>query len=239
MAGEFPLAVSLTTSGGLTGGDRVAVEVVIKPGASGTVTTQAAEKLYRVLPEDPDIAVETHLSVGAGGRGEWLGQEAILFQGTRLRRRLDADVAGDGALLAVETLVLGRGAMGEAFTRGLVHDVWHIRRDGRLIWADALHLQGDGAGHGTLSPELPHGLGGARALATMLYVGRDAAAHLDLARSLAPAPHGGATSFDGMLLLRWAAPDAQALRAQVMAAACAMRAAVFGLAPRLPALWTC
>jgi urease accessory protein len=62
-------------------------------------------------------------------------------------------------------------------------------------------------------PELPHGLGQARALATMLYVGRDAARHLDLARGLAPAPHGGATSFDGMLLLRWAAPEPQALRA--------------------------
>jgi urease accessory protein len=131
------------------------------------VTTQAAEKLYRVLPEDPDIAVETRLAVGAGGRCEWLGQEAILFQGTRLRRRLEAD-DGDGALLAVETLVLGRGAMGEAFTQGLVHDAWHIRRDGRLIWADALHFHGDGAGEGTLSPELPHGLGQARALATML-----------------------------------------------------------------------
>jgi urease accessory protein len=42
-----------------------------------------------------------------------------------------------------------------------------------------------------------------------------------------------------MLLLRWAAPEPQALRAQVMAAVCALRAAVFGLAPRLPALWTC
>ena len=233
------MAVSLTTSGGLTGGDRVAVHVVVEPGACGTVTTQAAEKLYRVLPEDPDIAVETCLAVGAGGRCEWLGQEAILFQGTRLRRRLEADVAGDAGLLAVETLVLGRGAMGEAFTQGLVHDAWHIRRDGRLIWADALHMHGDGAGEGTLSPELPHGLGEARALATMLYVGHDAARHLDLARGLAPAPHGGATSFDGMLLLRWAAPEPQALRAQVMAAVCALRAAVFGLAPRLPALWTC
>jgi hypothetical protein len=121
------------------------------------VTTQAAEKLYRVLPEDPDIAVETCLAVGAGGRCEWLGQEAILFQGTRLRRRLEADVAGDAGLLAVETLVLGRGAMGEAFTQGLVHDAWHIRRDGRLIWADALHMHGDGAGEGTLSPNCPMG----------------------------------------------------------------------------------
>jgi len=238
-AGAFPLAVSLTTSGGLTGGDRVSVQVIVEPGACGTATTQAAEKLYRVLPEDPDIVVETQLSVGAGGRCEWLGQEAILFQDTRLRRRLEADLAGDAQLLAVETLVLGRTAMGERFTRGMVHDSWRIRRDGRLIWADALHLAGHGEDPGTLSAGLPHGPGEARALATVLYAGPDAAAHLDLARSLAPAPHGGATCFDGLLLLRWAAPDALALRAQVMAAVCALRAAVFGLPPRLPALWTC
>lgn len=234
-AGEFPLAVSLTTSGGLTGGDRVAVQVVVEPGACGTVTTQAAEKLYRVLPDDPDIAVETQLAVGAGGRCEWLGQEAILFEGTRLRRRLEADVAGNGALLAVETVVFGRSAMGEAFTQGLIHDAWRVRRDGRLIWADTLQLSGDIAALGAQ----PYGLEGARALATMLYVGRDATQHLDLARSLAPAPHAGATSFDEVLLLRWAAPDAQVLRTQVMAAAQALRAAVFGLPARLPALWTC
>jgi urease accessory protein len=85
-------------------------------------------------------------------------------------------------LLAVETLVLGRGAMGEAFTQGLVHDAWHIRRDGRLIWADALHLHGDGAGEGTLSPNCP--MGWARRVRwPRCYVGCDAAGHLDLARA--------------------------------------------------------
>jgi urease accessory protein len=141
-------------------------------------------------------------------------------------------------LLAVETLVLGRGAMGEAFTQGLVHDAWHIRRDGRLIWADALHLHGDGAGEARFPRIAPWAGPGARAGHDALCGARRGRASRSGA-GLAPAPHGGATSFDGMLLLRWAAPEPQALRAQVMAAVCALRAAVFGLAPRLPALWTC
>lgn len=234
-AGEFPLAVSLTTSGGLTGGDRVAVEIIVDAGACGSVSTQAAEKLYRVLPEDPDITVETRITVGAGGRCEWLGQEAILFEGTRLRRHLSADLAGDGALLAVETLVLGRGAMGEAFTHGLIHDAWAIRRDGRLVWADGLHVAGDIASVAAA----PFGFAGAQAMATLIYAGPGAADHLGLARDLAPAPMAGASCIDGVLLLRWIGADAQAVRGQVMRAAGAMRAAVFGLSPRLPALWTC
>ncbi|WP_343061233.1 urease accessory protein UreD [Novosphingobium flavum] len=227
--------MSLTTSGGLTGGDRVSLDIAVDPGARGSVTTQAAEKLYRVLPEEPDIRVETRIAVGDGGRCEWLGQEAILFDGTRLRRRLEADLVGDGALLAVETLVLGRSAMGETFSRGLVHDAWRIRRDGRLVWADGLHLGGDVAEIAAR----PFGLGGARAMATLVYAGPGAAGYLDLARELAPAPHGGASCLDGIVVLRWSMADAQALREQVMAATAALRAAAFGLAPRLPALWTC
>lgn len=234
-AGEFPLAVSLTTSGGLTGGDHVRVEIGVAAGACGTVSTQAAEKLYRVLPEDPDIRVETSITVGDAGRCEWLGQEAILFEGTRLRRRLDADLAGTGALLAVETLVLGRSAMGEAFTQGLIHDAWRIRRDGRLIWADGLHVAGDIAG----AAAQPFGFAGARAMATLIYAGPGAGDHLDLARDLADGPLAGASCFDGILLMRWIGDDAQNLRGRVMRAVCAMRAAVFGLPAQLPALWTC
>ena len=51
--GEPPLAVLVTTSGGLTGGDRIAIDVKAGPGAAITVTTQAAEKIYR-CEDDPD-----------------------------------------------------------------------------------------------------------------------------------------------------------------------------------------
>src|SRR5277367_4707752 len=46
-AGEPPLAVLVNTSGGMAGGDRSSVTVTIGAGAAATVTTQAAEKIYR------------------------------------------------------------------------------------------------------------------------------------------------------------------------------------------------
>lgn len=232
---DFPLAVLLTTSGGLTGGDRMCFDMRVAEGARGTVTTQAAEKLYRVLPGDPDIRIDTRIEVAHGGIAEWLAQEAILFDRSRLRRTVDVDLMGDARMLGVELTMFGRDAMGERFATGLLHDGWRVRRDGRLIWADALHLDGDC----TTQAALPFGFGEARAIATLIYAGPDAATHVELARTLAPAPHGGATCINDILILRLIDSDAMALRAATVRALSALRAATIGAPTRLPAVWTC
>src|ERR1700688_2525799 len=103
-AGEPTQAVLLTTSGGLTGGDRTDVQIGVRAGAQATVTTQAAEKLYRALPQDPETMIQVGMRVDAGGSAEWLAQETIVFDGARLRREFRADVAPTARLLATETL---------------------------------------------------------------------------------------------------------------------------------------
>lgn len=231
--GAFPEAVSILTAGGMTGGDKAELSIHVGENAELTVTTQAAERFYRALDDDADARFETRITVETDGRCEWLAQEAILFNGARLRRRMQADLAPNGRLLALECTVLGRSAMGEIFERGLFHDGWRIRRDGRLIWADALHLRAP------FDAGAPFGMAGCTSLATLIYAGQDAAQHLELARSLAPAPFSGATLFDGLLLLRYTARDAAGLRRSVMAAAGALRSAVYGLSPTLPAVWHC
>lgn len=233
--GEPIEAVSITTSGGLTGGDRIRVEVAIAADACATLTTQAAEKLYRVLPGEADIRIETHITVAERGWGEWLGQEAILFDATRVRRVFEADVAATGRLLAIESLVFGRSAMGEVVRTGRIHDSWRIRREGRLIWVDTLRLEGDIAA----AMAAPFAFGDARSTATIVYVGADAAQHLDLARALIGEQRGGATSFDGMLIVRLLGADGAKLRLAVMRVAAGLRAAIGGFAPRLPAVWRC
>ena len=233
--GEAPLAVLITTSGGLTGGDRVRLDIEAEPEARGTVTTQAAEKLYRVLPGEADIRIDTRIEIARGAVVEWLSQEAIIFDRSRLRRSLDIRLHGDARLLGVEMTMLGRDAMGERFTTGLVHDRWRIWRDGRLVWADALHLERAGAA----SPGPRFGMGEARAMATLVYAGAAAASHLDLARALAPAPWGGATAMHDLLILRLIDRDGMALRAAAVRAVTALRAAALGSPARLPALWTC
>ena len=92
-----------------------------------------------------------------------------------------------------------------------LRDAWRIRRDGRLVFADALRLDGDAAA--ILSGRATGG--GASALATLLFVAPDAETRLDAARAaLEGAPcEAGVSAWNGMLVARFVAADGQALRA--------------------------
>lgn len=236
-AGEPAQAVMLTTSGGLTGGDRLAIEIEAGDGTRLCVTTQAAEKLYRALPGDAATQIDIRAAVGVGAWAEWLAQETILFDRSRLRRRFVADVAPGGRLLAVESLVFGRTAMGERYDSGSLHDAWRIHRRGRLVWADAMRLQGDVAELRTR----PFGFGTARACATLVYVGDDAAGLLAPLRERLQACTGqvAATAFDGLLIVRVLAADAADMRIAVRVAAGALRSLAACLPERLPKVWDC
>ena len=226
-------AVLVNTAGGLVGGDQLATEIEIGPDAAATLTTAAAEKLYRST--GADCAVETRLSLASGAWLEWLPQETILFDGSRLRRSLTATLAPGARLLAAEMVVFGRAARGERFARGFLHDSWTIRSGDQLIWADAIRLEDPVEAHRGRA----FGFGKAAGYATLLHAGPQAAGFLPVARELAAAApaEGGATMVGGVLLLRFIAEDAVRLRASVIAAAGGLRAAIAGLPAALPRVW--
>jgi urease accessory protein len=226
--GEPPLAVLVTTSGGLTGGDRIAIDVEAGPGAAITVTTQAAEKIYRC--DEADCTVRVRLDAAAGASIEWLAQETILFDGAQLDRAVEVDLAPDSRLLAIESVVLGRGAMGERYSRGRLRDAWRVRRGGRPLWIDAFALDDV-----EMERSAPFGLGDAQAYATILLVALDADRQRDAARGLIADSNvkGGASVFDGMLIIRLFAADAMRLRAIVMAIGSLLRGAA------MPRVWSC
>jgi urease accessory protein len=134
--GQAPEAIIINTSGGLAGGDRF--ELMTEATSDLCLTTQAAEKIYRSLNQ------ETQVSSRLVGRGKarllWLPQETILFDGAKLERSLEVELHLDATLLAIETVILGRRAMGESLTDFFFHDRWRIRRDGRLVYADDVRL---------------------------------------------------------------------------------------------------
>ena len=230
-------AVLLTTCGGLTGGDRTQVAASVEPHARATITTQAAEKIYRALPNSGDAMVKVAMQVGDGAWAEWLAQETIVFDASRLRRLFTAEVAATGKLLAVESIVFGRTAMGETFNNGMLHDSWRIRRGGRLIWADALHLDGDLKRLRTT----PFGFGTSVACATLVYVAGDASQQLGEARRLLSGCSllCGATSLDGIMVVRIMADDAAELRVAVMKLIAGIRSTAASLPARLPRVWHC
>ena len=124
-------AVIVNTGGGMTGGDRFAIEIALGEGARLTAGTAAAEKIYRSIGPDAEMTRPPRTSA-AGGRLAWLPQETILFDGARLKRRIDIDLAQSASLVMAEAVVFGRAAMGEAMNHGLFADRWRLRREGRL-----------------------------------------------------------------------------------------------------------
>jgi urease accessory protein len=234
-ADDLPLAALLTTSGGLAGGDRIRISVGADEGAQAVITTQAAEKIYRSL--GPETRIDIALTVGADAWLEWLPQETILFDRARLARRTTAEIEPGGRLLATEMIVFGRTARGERLSAGLLHDRWSVRVAGRLVWVDAIRLDGDIASR----LDAPAGFDGATAIATAIYVGADAPSLLPLARALAldSDSRAGATLVDGILLARFIGRDARVLRADLARYLADLRRAAAGLPARVPRLWQC
>ncbi len=196
--------VLVNTAGGITGGDRFSVDVSVGGGASALLTTQACEKVYKAEPGDPPAEVATSATLAPGAALSWLPQPTILFDRARLSRRLEVSMAPDARLLALESVILGRRAMGERVTDLFLLDAWRIRRGGTLVFADATRLEGD------LAPlASPSGLAGATAFALLLLVAPDSADRLENVRTAidgAPVT-GGASAFEGPIAVRLLAED--------------------------------
>ncbi|MDU1669972.1 MAG: urease accessory protein UreD [Bradyrhizobium sp.] len=219
-------AMFVNTAGGVAGGDRFAVEVAAGEGSRVTLSSAAAEKVYRApgKPAELDIA----LTAAAGAHITWLPQETILFDRARIHRRIDIDLAATASLLLCEIVVFGRTAMGERMREGEFVDRWRLRRGGRLVFAETVRLDGDIGGK-LAHPAIANG---AAAIGTALIVPGDAAL-VERIREGLPAFRGeaGLSAWNGFAMARFCAQDAASLLAYMMA--------VLGCASAvpLPRLW--
>lgn len=201
-------AILINTGGGLAGGDRFSFGITAEDGASLTVTTQAAERVYRSL--GPEAVVKVTLSAGTASTLMWMPQETILFDGAALSRTIEAEIAGDASFLAVESVILGRAAMGETVAGARLTDRWRIRQAGRLIFADDLRFTG-------APPASAATLKACRAFATVLLVSPRAEGRLEKLRD-ALGETGAASAWSGKIVARLAARDGFMLRKSLIPA---------------------
>jgi urease accessory protein len=224
--GEGLSAVFVNTAGGVAGGDRFDTEIAVGAGAQLTLTTAAAEKVYRAPGETAELSIS--LKAAAGARLAWLPQETILFDRAKVSRRIDIDLAEDALLLLCEIVVFGRAAMGERMQSGAFVDRWRLKRGGRLVFAETVRLEGD-IGAKLRKAAIAKGGG---AIGTALIVPGDEALVAQL-REIAPSFGGevGISAWNGFAIARFCAQDAARLRADMMA--------VLGRASTspLPRLW--
>ena len=212
-------AVIINTAGGIAGGDDFDIEIGVGAGARLSVTTAAAEKIYRSLGADATIGIK--LKLAAGAELAWLPRETILFNASRVKRLIDVNLALDARLIFSEAIVFGRSGMGEAVEHGRLFDRWRIRRGGRLVHAEALQL--DGAIAKRLAQ--PAVGKGAVAMGTLLLVpGND-----EIARRVRALPglssEVGVSAWNGFAIVRLCAADGAMLRNDLLAIVATVREA--------------
>jgi urease accessory protein len=220
-------AVIVNTAGGTAGGDRYDIACHAGVGADLTVSTAAAEKIYRSIGADAEVSVE--LNVEAGGALAWLPQETIFFNDARLSRRIEVTLAGDASVLMAEAIVFGRSAMGEAVRTGSFIDRWRVQRGGKLVFAETVRLDGKIAAR-LAEPAVA---AGNIALATVLIApGSDAQVEAIRAKGDQFRGEVGASAWDGFVLARLCAPDGAMLRHDLVAVLSALGRTT------LPRLWS-
>jgi urease accessory protein len=228
-------AVVVNTAGGIAGGDRLEISVTLLANASATVTSQAAERVYRALNEP--ALIDTRLKMSEAARLAWLPQETIVFNGGRMRRNTEIELSAGAELLALEWLVLGRAAYGEEMSGGEITDGWQVRLDGRLIWADRFRATDD------VFPRLRSRplLADFKAIGTLIYFGPDAEARVQFLRDLAPQLQCDcvATAVSGLVIARLAARAAAELKTGLREILLQFESTQAQGPFRMPKMWSC
>ena len=203
--------VFLNTAGGLTGGDRLAYQLDLDAGAHALATTQTAERAYASSAGHADLRVD--LNVAENARLDCLPQETILFDQSALMRETRVSLAKTSRFLFVETVVLGRAAMGETLASVRFWDRRLIHRAGVPVFVEPLGIDTDVLNRRG-NPAI---LGGARAFATVGFFAPDAETALAPVRQALN--HDGVqaavSAWDGKLILRALAGDGFPLRRQI------------------------
>jgi len=102
-------------SGGLLGGDRLAMQIKLSSCAQVQLTTTGATRIYRRRQEYSATTQCIEVSVGEGALLEYLPDATIPFAGARYLQRTSIDLADGAGMFWWEILAPGREARGELF----------------------------------------------------------------------------------------------------------------------------
>jgi urease accessory protein len=201
-------ATLVNVAGGIAGGDRYSVDLTVEAGTTAMLTTAAAERVYRSLGESARI--ETRIALADRATAIWMPQELLLYEGARLERRIEADIAPLARLCLTEIMVLGRTESGETLHTAMIRDRWRLWRNGALIFAENLMLDTP-----LLADQRPSRLDGRSIIATSLLIAPDAVEMIDAARNMLGDDSRcdcAISAWNGMLLLRARANNADAIK---------------------------
>ena len=129
----------LTPTGGMLGGDRLDIHIVLEPGAQVCLTTASATKVHPStdLPAEQSLRID----LGAGSSLEYLPEPTILFRAARWRQRTVVHRAADSRLLFTEGWSAGRVARQEVFAFSSLDTSIEVYTAERLSLFDRMRIR--------------------------------------------------------------------------------------------------
>jgi urease accessory protein len=147
--------------GGIVGGDQLRLVATMGPNSHAVITTPAATKFYRALPErHAQLHQELHLH---NATLEWLPQETILFRATRASMATVVRLDSQSRFIGWELACYGRPACNELFDAGSARQCFEIWINERPVLLDHLRIDG-----GNMSMQASWGLAGNGTLGTLV-----------------------------------------------------------------------
>jgi urease accessory protein len=194
--------------GGIAGGDHLQLNVTVQNRAHALITTPAATKFYRALPDRQSVLKQC-LQVHEATL-EWLPQENIYFNAASVRTVTRMEIDGLSRCIAWEVNCYGRRAGDQPFVEGRIHQGLELWVDGKPLLLDHLHIDGGVMQHTAWGLQDMPVLGSLIAFpATRSDV--DAVRQLGMDES-----HFGCTLVDGALLCRCVCADGAEARRMLL-----------------------
>jgi urease accessory protein len=128
-------------SGGLLGGDQLAMKVRVGPAAQVQLTSTGATRLYRPRTDSPVTTQANEISVGEGALLEYVPDPIIPFAASRFSQRTRIQLADGAGLFWWEILAPGREARDEIFAYDLLEMKMDIAARSRAIAAESIRLE--------------------------------------------------------------------------------------------------
>jgi len=137
--GDLPHIFLINTSGGLVQGDRLNVGIKVKDDGRAHLTTQSANRIYRM--EAGCAVQQTELAVGERAFLEYLPEPNIPYKGSRLVQLTKIDLRLSSTFFGQDIMLPGRYASGEEFECDLYHSGTEILIDGKTALIDTIILE--------------------------------------------------------------------------------------------------
>ncbi|MGC1684206.1 MAG: urease accessory protein UreD [Candidatus Acidiferrales bacterium] len=128
-------------SGGVLGGDRLALSVRVGYGASAQLTTTGATRVYRSRGDNLSAIQVNEIAVEENGLLEYVPDAIIPFAGARFQQQTRIQLSAGAGLFWWEILAPGREARGECFAYSRVGLRTEIHACGRLIAFENVDLE--------------------------------------------------------------------------------------------------